>query len=121
MGALNAPDLDLSDPHKVFTDNVIKYVKINLIVRQRLHKNDAPIFMGGGLRSSHSTYHDFPVINLLRHKSRGEETMQDQLYGTPFPHKLLGEQPVEATIAPRAATSEMATGSSTVPKWKRVL
>jgi hypothetical protein len=73
MGALNVPDLDLSDPHKVFTDNVIKYVKINLMLRQRLHKNDAPIFMGGGLRSSDSTYHDFPVINLLRHKAVGKK------------------------------------------------
>jgi hypothetical protein len=31
MGALNAPDLNVSNPHKVLTNNVIKYVKINLV------------------------------------------------------------------------------------------
>jgi hypothetical protein len=73
MGALNAPDLNVSDPHKVLTDNVIKYVKINLMLWQRLHKNDAPIFMSGGLRTGHSVYHEFPVINLLHHKIVREE------------------------------------------------
>jgi hypothetical protein len=73
MGAMNAPDLNVPDPHKVLTNNVIKYVKINLMLWQRLHKNDAPIFMSRGLRTGHSAYHDFPVINLLRHKTVREE------------------------------------------------
>jgi hypothetical protein len=73
MGALNAPDLNVSNPHKVLTNNVIKYVKINLVFWQRLHKNDAPIFMSGGLGTGDSAYHDFPVINLLRHKTVREE------------------------------------------------
>jgi hypothetical protein len=73
MGALNAHDLNVSNPHKVFTDNVIKNVKINLVLWQRLHKNDAPIFMSEGLRTGDSAYHDFPMINLLRHKTVREE------------------------------------------------
>jgi hypothetical protein len=73
MGALNAPNLDVPNPHEVLTDNVIKKVKINLVLWQRLHKNDAPIFMCGGLRMGDSVYHDFPVINLLRHKIVREE------------------------------------------------
>jgi hypothetical protein len=73
MGMLNAPDLNVSNPHKVLMNNVIKYVKINLVFWQRLHKNDAPIFMSGGLGTGDSAYHDFPVINLLRHKTVREE------------------------------------------------
>ena len=73
MGVLNAPDLNVPDPHKVLTDNVIKYVKINLMLWQRLHKNDALVFMRGGMRTGHSAYHDFPVINLLCHETMREE------------------------------------------------
>jgi hypothetical protein len=32
MGALNAPNLDVSNPHEVLMNNVIKKVKINLVL-----------------------------------------------------------------------------------------
>jgi hypothetical protein len=48
-------------------------------------------------------------------------TAHDQLYEMSFPHKLPDEQPEEATIAPREAANEGATGSSSEAKWKRVL
>src|SRR5690348_14736834 len=73
MGALNAPNLNTPDLHKILTDDIIKNVEIDLMLRQRLNKHNAPIFMRRRLRTSHSTYHDFTIIDLLRHKAMGEE------------------------------------------------
>jgi hypothetical protein len=73
MGALNAPDLNTPDLHKILTDDIIKNVKIDLMLRQWMNKHNAPIFMRRRLRMSHSTYHDFTMTDLLHHKSMGEE------------------------------------------------
>jgi hypothetical protein len=73
MGALNAPDLNTPDLHKILTDDIIKNVEVDLMLRQRLNKHNAPIFMRQRLRTSDSTYHYFVMIDLLRHEAMGEE------------------------------------------------
>jgi hypothetical protein len=42
MGALNAPDLNTPDPHKILTNDIIKDVEIDLMLRQRLNKHNTP-------------------------------------------------------------------------------
>jgi hypothetical protein len=48
-------------------------VEVDLMLRQRVNKHNALIFMRRRLRTSYSTYHYLAMIDLLRHEAMGEE------------------------------------------------
>ena len=73
MRVLDAPDLNPPDFHQILSDDIIKDVEVDLMLRQRVNKHNALIFMRRRLRTSYSTYHYLAMIDLLRHEAMGEE------------------------------------------------
>jgi hypothetical protein len=53
VSALDFPDLNISNPHQILSNNFSKILKINLLLRERSNKNN--LFMSSWLRASNST------------------------------------------------------------------
>lgn len=67
--SLYLSNLNIPEPHQIIPNNIIKNLKANPMLWERIDQHYSPVFMSGGLWASKSMYHDFTMISLLRHKT----------------------------------------------------